>query len=84
MEATSENILKRAREVFDIEIAGVTKVRDELGDAFVEGVRQCLKILHDSGYDGYYSLEFEGIEETVSAIEISMENLNRMLGGIGG
>ncbi len=47
-------------------------------------VQQCLKILHDSGYDGYYSLEFEGIEETVSAIEISMENLNRMLKSIEG
>ena len=47
-------------------------------------VQQILKILHDSGYDGYYSLEFEGIEETVSAIEISMENLNRMLKSIEG
>ncbi len=43
---------------------------------------QCLKILHDSGYDGYYSLEFEGIEENLMAIEISMENLRRMLEAI--
>ena len=45
---------------------------------------QCLQILHDSGYDGYYSLEFEGIEENLMAIEISMENLHRMLAEIEG
>lgn len=40
---------------------------------------QCLQIIHESGYDGYYSLEFEGIEDNIMAIEISMENLHRIL-----
>ncbi len=44
---------------------------------------QCLQIIHASGYNGYYSLEFEGIEDNLTAIEISMENLHRMLGQIG-
>ena len=38
----------------------------------------------DSGYKGYYSLEFEGIEDNLMAIEISVENLHRMLREIEG
>lgn len=45
---------------------------------------QCLKIIYQSGYRGYVSLEFEGMEETISAIEISMENLDRCLAWIRG
>lgn len=45
---------------------------------------QCLKIIYDSGYRGYVSLEFEGIEDPLLAIEISMENLNRYLAQIMG
>lgn len=45
---------------------------------------QCLRIIHDSGYQGYYSLEFEGMEDNIMAIEISMENLNRMLSQLEG
>lgn len=44
---------------------------------------QCLRAIHESGYRGYYSLEFEGIEDTLLAIGISMENLTRMLKEIG-
>ena len=40
---------------------------------------QLLRAIKDSGYDGYISLEFEGIEETMMAVEISAENLKRML-----
>jgi len=40
---------------------------------------QILLAISKSGYDGYVSLEFEGIEETVSAVTISAENLKRML-----
>ena len=47
-------------------------------------VQQCLQIIRDSGYQGYYSLEFEGIEENLMAIDISMENLHRMLKEIEG
>ena len=40
---------------------------------------QILLAISKSGYDGYVSLEFEGIEDTVSAVTISAENLKRML-----
>jgi len=42
-------------------------------------VVQCLSILGRSGYDGYVSIEFEGIEDAVRGIEISLENLERFL-----
>lgn len=38
-------------------------------------VYQCLRILAASGYDGYVSIEFEGIEENKYAIETGLENL---------
>lgn len=44
---------------------------------------QCLRTILESGYKGYFSLEFEGIEDTLLAIEISMENLHRMLKELG-
>ncbi len=40
---------------------------------------QILLAISKSGYDGYVSLEFEGIEETLMAVEVSAENLKRML-----
>ena len=45
----SDRILERAREVIDIELSGVKKVRDELGAPFVALVRKCLDILHHGG-----------------------------------
>ena len=38
---------------------------------------QCLKIIKKSGYDGFVSLEFEGMEEPLKSIEIGYENLKR-------
>ena len=40
---------------------------------------QILNSLKAFGYDGYISLEYEGMEETVEAMEIGAENLKRML-----
>ncbi len=40
---------------------------------------QILWAIKKSGYDGYVSLEFEGIEEPKMAVEISIENMKRML-----
>lgn len=40
---------------------------------------QILSALHLAGYDGYVSIEFEGIEENLLALEIGSENLKRML-----
>ena len=45
-------------------------------------VYQILTAIKKSGYDGYVSLEFEGIEDTMMAVEISAENLKRMLNDI--
>ena len=45
-------------------------------------VYQILTAIKKSGYDGYVSLEFEGIEDTMIAVEISSENLKRMLNDI--
>lgn len=45
----AQRILSRAREVMDVEISGVRKVRDELGEPFVALVKKCLEILHDGG-----------------------------------
>ena len=42
-------------------------------------VYQILKSLKAFGYDGYISLEYEGMEETMEAMEIGAENLKRML-----
>lgn len=38
-------------------------------------VRQCINILRQNGYDGYLSIEFEGIEDPVTALTIGLENL---------
>lgn len=40
---------------------------------------QCLKIIKKSGYDGFVSLEFEGMEEPLQSIEIGYENLKRYI-----
>lgn len=40
-------------------------------------VLQCLKALKRVGYDGYVSIEFEGMEEPLEAIEIGFENLKK-------
>ena len=40
---------------------------------------QLLFALKENGYEGYVSLEFEGMEETEIAMEISAQNLQRMI-----
>lgn len=44
---------------------------------------QCLRLIRQSGYDGYVSLEFEGMEDTLMSIEISIENLKRYIAQLG-
>ena len=44
---------------------------------------QCLRIIKNSGYDGYISLEFEGMEDTLMSIEIGLENMNRYIAQLG-
>lgn len=45
---------------------------------------QILNAIKRSGYDGYVSIEFEGMEDTLEAISIGTENLQRMIGDIEG
>jgi len=40
---------------------------------------QILRAIRNTGYDGYVSIEHEGIEEPLLAIEMGAENLCRML-----
>lgn len=40
---------------------------------------QCLQTIWESGYRGYVSLEFEGIEDNLMALQISIDNLNRYI-----
>lgn len=43
---------------------------------------QILSAIKASGYDGYLSLEFEGMEPVIEAIEIGTENMQRMIGDL--
>lgn len=42
-------------------------------------VFQCLNILKASGYDGYVSVEFEGMEKCLDGISAGFENLKKMI-----
>ncbi len=42
-------------------------------------VKQCLKILKRAGYDGFVSLEFEGMEDNIDALRIGLANLRRFI-----
>lgn len=41
-------------------------------------IRSIVKLIKESGYDGYVTLEFEGMEECREASRIGMENLKRL------
>lgn len=38
-------------------------------------VKQCIEVIKNSGYDGYMSVEFEGVEDNIPAIEQGLTNL---------
>lgn len=42
-------------------------------------VRQCLQILKNAGYDGVVALEFEGLEDPLTAVRIGLKNIRRYL-----
>ena len=46
---TKERQIKRAKEVFDVEIAGLKKTRDSLGPSFTDAVKLILSTLADGG-----------------------------------
>ncbi len=45
-------------------------------------VRQCLSILKSNGYDGYVSIEFEGMEDNIPALRIGLANLKGFIENI--
>lgn len=42
-------------------------------------VRKCINALKDNGYDGYLTLEFEGLEDPLDGILMGLENLKKYL-----
>ncbi len=42
-------------------------------------VYQCLKTIKRAGYDSYVSIEFEGIEDNIPALEAGLENLKKII-----
>lgn len=38
-------------------------------------VKQCIEVIKSTGYDGYFSVEFEGIEDNLQAVEQGLKNL---------
>ena len=43
-------------------------------------VYQSIKILKKAGYDGYITVEFEGMEDNLKGIRIGKDNLARFIG----
>jgi sugar phosphate isomerase/epimerase len=43
-------------------------------------IKGCLGLLKESGYDGWLSIEFEGMEDNQRALEIGLANLGRYAG----
>jgi sugar phosphate isomerase/epimerase len=43
-------------------------------------VLQCLRIMHREGFQGVLSIEFEGIEDVLMAIQAGHDNLRRLVG----
>lgn len=46
-------------------------------------VAQCLKLIKRAGYEGWLSLEFEGMEDCITGCRVGLANLRRLCGGIG-
>ena len=46
-------------------------------------VMQCLRIMKNAGYDGVLSIEFEGIEDPIRGMTISLANLRRYVAEAG-
>ncbi len=46
------------------------------GDA---NVYRCIKLLKNKGYDGYLSIEFEGVEDNLVGIKMGLDNLRRFV-----
>ena len=87
----AQRILSRAREVMEVEISGVRKVRDELGEPFVALVKKCLEILHDGGKlvlcgvgkSGHISKKLAATLASTGARAVFMHPVEAMHGDLG-
>lgn len=59
--------------------AGGNYLRGTVPGHGIVPIPQCLNILKKSGYDGYVSLEFEGLEQNIKALELGAAYLKRVL-----
>ena len=46
-------------------------------------VKQCLRLLKRANYDGWISLEFEGMEDCITGCRVGLDNLRRMCNEVG-
>ena len=60
--------------------AGGNHLRGAIIGHGVVNVPKCLKLLKDAGYDHWLSVEFEGMEDCIKALEYDLSNLKGMLG----
>lgn len=87
----SKHILALARDVINIEMDGVKKVRDELGAPFVALVEKCLDILHDGGKlvlcgvgkSGHISKKLAATLASTGARSVFMHPVEAMHGDLG-
>ena len=84
-------VLKRAREVFDIEIEGVNRVRESLGKDFIALVRLCLDtfrrggklVLTGVGKSGHISRKIAATLASTGARSVFMHPVEAMHGDLG-
>ena len=60
--------------------AGGNYLRGAIVGHGVVNVPECLKLLRAAGYDKWLSVEFEGMEDCIKALEYDLKNLKEMLG----
>lgn len=60
---------------------GGARLRGTVVGSGVVPVKPCLDILLSSGYDGYVSIEFEGLEDDLTAVTEGLVYLRRLYGG---
>ena len=57
---------------------GENHIRGTIVGHGVIPVPQCVRMLKNAGYDGYLSLEFEGLEDNMTALKSGYEYLRRI------
>lgn len=60
-----------------METGGGNFIRGTIIGHGVVPVKKCINILKKAGYDGYVSIEFEGLEDTLQALSLGLEYLRK-------